>query len=167
MAAESSGLATRGLGQLIQYCYLRFGNERTVALVDQVKETGFLWATLGGVSYTGSGGLTLYAAFDEIGGLKPRAQVVIGGVRIGQVKQISLSEDYQALVMMNIDEEVSLPIDTEASILTAGVLGDQYIALEPIGIEEGMLRPGDEIAITHGAVVLERLIGKFLQSIGD
>jgi phospholipid/cholesterol/gamma-HCH transport system substrate-binding protein len=126
----------------------------------------YLSATLGGVSYGGQGGLALEAVFDEIGGLSPRAQVVVGGVKIGQVKGIRLDPDLRARVIMDVDPEVALPRDTSASILTTGVLGDQYIALEP-GAEEELLKDGDEIDYTQSAVVLERLIGRVVQNLGS
>jgi phospholipid/cholesterol/gamma-HCH transport system substrate-binding protein len=123
-------------------------------------------ATLGGVSYGGGGGLALEAVFDEIGGLSPRAPVVVGGVKIGQVKAIGLDSDLRARVILDVDQEVPLPRDTSASILTSGVLGDQYVALEP-GAEEDLLKDGDEIDYTQSAVVLERLIGRVVQNLGS
>ncbi len=120
---------------------------------------------VGGVNYRGPGGLELNAVFDEVGSLKPRAQVVVGGVKVGQVKEIRLDEDFRARVYLELDGGLALPSDTSASILTAGVLGDQYIALEPGG-EEGTLADGDQVQYTQGAVILERLIGKLVQSLG-
>jgi phospholipid/cholesterol/gamma-HCH transport system substrate-binding protein len=129
---------------------------------------GVAWLSLavGGLNLGGPGGLELRAAFDEIGGLKKRAQVVIGGVRVGQVKGIALDDDYRARVTLEVDAKLALPSDTSASILTSGVLGDQYVALEPGG-EEELLRSGDEIQFTQSAVVLERLIGKLVQNLGS
>ena len=120
---------------------------------------------VGGVTYRGPGGLELIATFDEVGSLKPRAQVVVGGVKVGQVKRIALDEDFRAQVFMELDGNLELPADTSASILTAGVLGDQYIALEP-GADEGTLADGDRVEFTQGAVILERLIGRLVQSLG-
>ena len=126
----------------------------------------YLSATLGGFSYGGGGGLALEAVFDEIGSLSPRAPVVVGGVKIGQVKAIGLDPDLRARVILDVDPDVPLPRDTSASILTSGVLGDQYIALEP-GAEEELLKDGDEIDYTQSAVVLERLIGRVVQNLGS
>jgi phospholipid/cholesterol/gamma-HCH transport system substrate-binding protein len=126
----------------------------------------YLSIQLGARAYTGDGGLILNAAFDEVGGLSPRAPVVIGGVTVGQVKAIELdAEDFRAIVVMDIDAVLEIPDDTTASILTQGVLGDQYIALEPGGSPD-LLESGGEISYTQSAVVLERLIGKVLQSFG-
>jgi phospholipid/cholesterol/gamma-HCH transport system substrate-binding protein len=121
--------------------------------------------SVGGVESLRAGGLQLTATFDEIGGLKKRAQVVIGGVRVGQVKEIDLADDFRARVTLDVDGELALPADTSASILTSGVLGDQYIALEPGG-EPELLGPGEQIQFTQSAVILERLIGKLIQNIG-
>ena len=125
----------------------------------------YLSVTLGGLAYTGKGGLELFATFDEIGGLRPRAPVKIAGVRVGEVRAIVLDSDFRAKTSLDLEASLELPSDTSASILTLGVLGDQYIALEPGG-EETYLRPGDEIAFTQSAIILERLIGKLVQNVG-
>ncbi len=125
----------------------------------------YLSVTLGGLAYTGKGGLELFATFDEIGGLRPRAPVKIAGVRVGEVRAIVLDSDFRARTSLDLEGSLELPSDTSASILTLGVLGDQYIALEPGG-EETYLRPGDEIAFTQSAIILERLIGKLVQNVG-
>ena len=128
----------------------------------------YLSIQLGGSTYSGPGGLRLYAAFDEVGGLAPRSPVVVGGVKVGQVKAIQLSPngDFRARVTMDVDEKLRLPDDTAASILTQGVLGSQYVALEPGG-SDTLLAEGGEITYTQSAVVIERLIGKVVQSLGN
>jgi phospholipid/cholesterol/gamma-HCH transport system substrate-binding protein len=126
----------------------------------------YLSFSIGGVSYRGPGGLQLVASFDEVGSLKNRAKVVIGGVKIGQVKAIQLGENFRPRVVLDIDGRLALPSDTSASILTAGVLGDQYIALEPGGDSE-VLKGGDSIQFTQSAVILERLIGKLVKNLGS
>ncbi len=131
-----------------------------------VAAIAYLSVQLGARAYKGDGGLILTAAFDEIGGLSPRAPVVIGGVTVGQVRDIRLDpEQFRAIVEIDIDAQLKIPDDSAASILTQGVLGDQYIALEPGGSPD-LLESGSEIAYTQSAVVLERLIGKVLQSFG-
>jgi len=125
----------------------------------------YLSLTLGGVSLGGPATIPLVARFDEVGGLKPRAPVVVGGVRVGEIQSITLDEDLYPQVVMSVRQDIPLPADTSASILTSGVLGDQYVALEP-GAEEEVLRAGDEILYTQGAVILERLIGKMVQNLG-
>ena len=121
----------------------------------------YLSLSVGGLSARGPGGLTVYADFDEIGGLKPRAQVVISGVKVGQVVSIALDDNYRARVKMDLDARLKLPIDTSASIVTSGLLGDRYVSLQ-LGGEPQTLKPGDRIAMTESAVVLERLIGKLV-----
>jgi phospholipid/cholesterol/gamma-HCH transport system substrate-binding protein len=123
----------------------------------------YLSITVGGFSLRRHEGLILFADFDETGGLKPRAQVDIAGVRVGQVDKITLSSDFRARVQMNLESRLRLPVDTSASIVTAGLLGDRYITLQ-IGGEDAVLKPGDDIRFTESAVLLERLIGKLIHN---
>jgi phospholipid/cholesterol/gamma-HCH transport system substrate-binding protein len=104
----------------------------------------------------------IQARFDNIGGLKARAPVRTAGVVVGRVKSIQLDpKTFQGLVIMDIERGYQFPKDTAAKILTSGLLGDQYIGLEPGGDEKN-LAPGDTLAQTQSAVVLENLIGQFL-----
>ncbi len=114
-------------------------------------------------SLSGNQGYELSAYFENIGGLRARAPVTAGGVRVGQVSRIEYdAETFQAKVTLSIDEQYSsFPEDTTASIYTAGLLGEQYIGLEP-GAEDVVLMPNDEITLTQSALVLERLIGQVL-----
>ena len=105
---------------------------------------------------------TVSARFDNVGALKPRAPVRSAGVTVGRVTSVSLDgRTYQGVVTMEIDREMQFPRDTSAKILTSGLLGDQYVGLEP-GAEEKPLAPGDTIKMTQSAVVLENLISQFL-----
>jgi phospholipid/cholesterol/gamma-HCH transport system substrate-binding protein len=107
---------------------------------------------------------TVTARFDNIGGLKPRAPVKSAGVTVGRVSSISLDgKTFQGLVTMELEQRYAFPRDTSASILTAGLLGDQYVGLNPGG-EEQNLAAGDTIKMTQSAVVLENLISQFLFS---
>lgn len=102
------------------------------------------------------------AAFENIGGLKPRAPVKSAGVVIGRVDNIAFDpKDFEAKVTLKIDKRYQFPTDTFANIYTAGLLGEQYIALEAGG-EEAQLKEGDKIQHTQDAVVLEKLISQFL-----
>ena len=102
--------------------------------------------------------------FDNIGGLKARAPVKSAGVTVGRVASIGFdSNAYQAVVTIDIDKQYPFPKDTSAKILTSGLLGEQYIGLEPGGDSE-MLKAGDTISMTQSAIVLENLIGQFLYS---
>lgn len=114
---------------------------------------------------------TLTASFDNIGGLKVRSPVKVGGVTVGRVTQISLEGEYYVpLVEIQISTNYDqLPETSTASILTSGLLGEQYIGIEPGFIDEGvmMLEDGDRFMNTNSAMVLEELIGQFLFSQGD
>ncbi|MDR6449167.1 phospholipid/cholesterol/gamma-HCH transport system substrate-binding protein [Paraburkholderia terricola] len=102
--------------------------------------------------------------FDNIGGLKARAPVKSAGVTVGRVGSIGFdSNAYQAVVTIDLDKQYQFPKDTSAKILTSGLLGEQYIGLEPGGDTE-MLKAGDTISMTQSAIVLENLIGQFLYS---
>ena len=107
-------------------------------------------------------GYQVLAKFNNIGGLTSKAPVRMSGVTIGRVVSISIDpEDYTAKVLMQLSAEHSnLPLDTSAAILTAGLLGSQYVGLEP-GAEDDYLAEGDEIEFTQSAMVLEKLIGQF------
>ena len=126
---------------------------------------GYLSVALGGASYRGPGGLQLTVTFDQVGGLKLRSRVTVGGVKVGQISGISLDEDLRARVVLDVDERLELPTDTSAAILTSGVLGNQYIELEPGG-EEAILKPGDEIEFTQSALILEQMISRLVQDLG-
>lgn len=115
------------------------------------------------------GGYQVTAYFSNVGGLKPRARVSMGGVTIGMVEKISLDPDtFEARVVLRIaDEFDDLPEDSSASIFTAGILGDQFIGLEPGGSPEP-LRDGDRILLTNSALQLEQLISRYMfNSEGD
>lgn len=108
-------------------------------------------------------GYQVQAHFENIGGLRVRAPVSLGGVRIGRVIAIDLdARSYDAVVTLYIDQRYNrLPSDSSASILTSGLLGEQYVGLEPGGMES-YLSNGSVIKLTQSALVLERLIGHFL-----
>jgi len=109
-------------------------------------------------------GYEISAQFENIGGLKERSPVSAGGVRVGKVAAISYNnKQFTAVVTMQIEGRYQFPVDTAASILTAGLLGEQYIGLDPGGDEEN-LAEGGEIDITQSALVLEQVIGQFLYS---
>jgi len=117
-------------------------------------------ANLGDVG--GGDTYALSARFENIGGLKPRAPVRSAGVTVGRVKSITLDpKTYQGVVTMDIERGYQFPKDTAAKILTSGLLGDQYIGLEPGGDDQN-LGAGETVVQTQSAVVLENLIGQFL-----
>ncbi len=110
-------------------------------------------------------GYRLQVRFENVGGLKVRSPVTIGGVKVGRVSFIGYDQkSYEAVVELAIEQAYDrLPRDTAASIYTAGLLGEQYVALEPGG-EESYLKDGDRIKLTQPALVLEQVIGQFLFS---
>jgi phospholipid/cholesterol/gamma-HCH transport system substrate-binding protein len=104
----------------------------------------------------------LTAKFDNIGGLKVRGPVKSAGVVVGRVTEIRFDpENFEAVTTLSIDSRYRFPKDTFASILTAGLLGEQYIGLDAGG-DETMFKSGDVVAKTQSAVVLEKLIGQFM-----
>lgn len=104
----------------------------------------------------------LTAKFDNIGGLKVRGPVKSAGVVVGRVTEIGFDpQSYEAVVVLTIDGRYHFPKDTFASILTAGLLGEQYVGLDAGG-DEKMLKAGDVLAKTQSAVVLEKLISQFM-----
>ena len=125
----------------------------------------YLSMQLGGADLQRGDGLSLSAQFDEIGGLSKRAPVVISGVPVGEVTSIALDEDLRATVTIEVASDLELPVDTSASIRTSGVLGDQFIALEPGG-EDQLLAQGDVLSFTESALNFEKLIGTLIHGSG-
>ncbi len=113
-------------------------------------------------SFSNNGAYTITAHFENSGGLKIKSPVSIAGVRIGRVSNISIDkESFSSIVEMQIESQYdNIPDDTSASIFTAGLLGEQYISLEPGGSEEFLEKNG-VIDITQPAIILEEVIGQF------
>lgn len=121
---------------------------------------------VGNMSSIGMGdeSYTIYANFDNIGGLKPRSPVKSAGVVVGRVASIGFDNNrFNARVELTIDKRFQFPKDTTASILTSGLLGEQYIGLEAGG-DSANLANGESLKLTQSAVVLEKLISQFLYS---
>lgn len=114
-------------------------------------------------SLTEQKGYTIIARFENTGGLKVKSPVSAAGVKIGQVSDISLDpKTFESVVKMRINAQYNgIPDDTTASIFTAGLLGEQYVSLEPGGSSEP-LKEGGNIEITQSAIILEKAIGQFL-----
>lgn len=113
------------------------------------------------------GGYVLEAQFDNIGGLKPKAAVRSAGVVVGRVKDITLNpETFRAVVHMQMDPRYHFPRDSSLKIMTAGLLGEQYLGIDP-GADLENLEDGGEIEMTQSAIVLENLIGQLLYSQGS
>jgi phospholipid/cholesterol/gamma-HCH transport system substrate-binding protein len=107
---------------------------------------------------------TVSARFDNIGGLKPQAAVRSAGVVVGRVSSISFDDtSFQATVKLEMQEQFKFPKDSSIKILTSGLLGEQYLGVEP-GAEEATWVAGDVVTQTQSALVLENLISQFLFS---
>lgn len=106
---------------------------------------------------------TVYAMFDNVGTLKARSKVVLAGVVIGKVTHVTLDKKtYMAKVEMEINSSVdNIPLDSTASIVTSGLLGEKYISIS-VGGDEQFLKNGDRIEDTQSAIILENLIGKLM-----
>ena len=130
-----------------------------------------IWLAMEATNYGQEVGDETYlisARFTNIGDLKDRAPVKVGGVTVGLVNDVRLDPvTFEAIVEMRIDQRFNeLPADTSAAILTSGVLGDRYVGLEPGG-DPVVLQDGDELFLTQSAIVLEQLIGKYLVNPGN
>jgi phospholipid/cholesterol/gamma-HCH transport system substrate-binding protein len=143
------------------------GIETAVGLFVVLGLAAFIFVALKAANLTSFGKgdtYSLTARFDNIGGLKARAPVRSAGVVVGRITAITLdAKTYQGVVTLEIEKGYQFPKDTSAKILTAGLLGDQYIGLEPGG-EVDNLAAGSVIKQTQSAVVLENLISQFLFS---
>ncbi|MFZ4479941.1 MAG: outer membrane lipid asymmetry maintenance protein MlaD [Rhodoferax sp.] len=107
---------------------------------------------------------TVQAKFDNVGGLKPKAAVRSAGVVVGRVEKIVFDDkSFQARVTLALESRYTFPKDSSLKILTSGLLGEQYLGLEP-GADEKALVAGDVVSNTQSAMVLESLIGQFLYS---
>ena len=119
---------------------------------------------LGAFSRQAGNTYSITARFDNIGGLKPRAPVKSAGVTVGRVDQIDFDDkSYQAVVRLAINDRYQFPKDSSVKILTAGLLGEQFLGIEP-GADDKMLAPGATVTMTQSAVLLENLIGQLLYS---
>ena len=142
------------------------GNSRVEITVGLFLVMGFLalgWLALqlGEVPWlTGAKTYTLNAEFNNISGVKAGADIQISGVTVGKVRQLRLSEDNLAIVTMQLDKGVSVPVDSMASVKSQGIIGDKFIQIT-LGGDETAYQPGETIVDTESAVDLESLISKF------
>ncbi len=122
----------------------------------------YLAVKLGNIGFFGEDEYTLAARFGSVGGLKNGAIVQIAGVKVGQVKSISLDQEYyEALVHMSIDSDVKIQEDSIASIRSTGIIGEKYVSISPGGSPE-TLPPGGTIAETESALSIEELVSKYI-----
>jgi len=126
---------------------------------------GYLSLQVGGIEWNAGEKIRLIATFDDVGGLSSRAPIRVAGVKIGQVSGIDLDEDLRATVSIEVDADVGLSIDSSAAIRTAGLLGDQFIAVE-LGAEDEVLVDGEEFQFTESALSIEKLVGQLVHDAG-
>jgi phospholipid/cholesterol/gamma-HCH transport system substrate-binding protein len=119
----------------------------------------YLSIQLGGVNFFGAERYPVSATFSQVGALRSGAPVVIAGVDVGEVTDVSL-KDFAAVVRMRINEDIELPTDSIASIRTRGLIGEQYVAVSPGGARE-TVEPGGRITETEPAIDLHSLIAKY------
>ena len=125
----------------------------------------YLSLQVGGVELSSGEKIVLEATFDDVGGLSARAPVRVAGVKIGQVSGIDLDEDLRATVRLEVDADVGLSIDSSAAIRTAGLLGDQFIAVD-LGAEDDVLVDGEAFQFTESALSIEKLVGQLVHDAG-
>lgn len=125
----------------------------------------YLSLQVGGIELSQGEKIVLEATFDDVGGLSARAPVRVAGVKIGQVSGIDLDEDLRATVSLEVDADVGLSIDSSAAIRTAGLLGDQFIAVE-LGAEDDVLVDGEAFQFTESALSIEKLVGQLVHDAG-
>jgi phospholipid/cholesterol/gamma-HCH transport system substrate-binding protein len=125
----------------------------------------YLSLQVGGIELGASKRIALRATFDDIGGLSVRAPVRIGGVKIGQVSAIGLDDESRPQVTLEVDAGVEISTDSSAAIRTAGLLGDQFIAVE-LGAEEASLADGEEFEFTESAFSIDKLVGRLVHDAG-
>ena len=121
---------------------------------------GYLSIRLGKMEFLREKGYEVYALFSEIGGLKVGSPIMIAGVDIGRVKNVTL-DNYQARVVLNIPEAIKLQDDAIASIKTKGLIGEKYITITPGGAEK-VIQPGGRIRETQSAIDVEELVSRFI-----
>lgn len=142
------------------------GNSRVEMVVGLFLVLGFLafgWLALqlGEVTWlSGAKTYPLSAEFNNVSGVKSGADVQIAGVTVGKVRQLSLNKDNMAVVGLQIDREVKVPVDSIASVKSQGIIGDKFIQIN-LGGDETLYKPGETIVDTESAVDLESLISKF------
>ena len=122
---------------------------------------GWLALQLGEVAWlTGTKSYLINAEFNNISGVKEGADVQIAGVTVGKVRGLSLNADHQAVVSMQLDKNIALPVDSIASVKSQGIIGDKYIQIT-LGGDETLYKAGESILDTESSVDLESLISKF------
>ncbi|MDQ7003824.1 MAG: outer membrane lipid asymmetry maintenance protein MlaD [Ghiorsea sp.] len=123
----------------------------------------WLAVKLGGVGGIGSKGYELTAIFDDAGGVREGSDVLLAGVIVGKVSSVTLKDNEEALMILNISSEVKITSDASASVRTKGLIGEKFVRVNQ-GIEEDFLSNGDEFDDTESPINLEDMIGKYIFS---
>jgi len=121
----------------------------------------YLSVKLGKIETFGGGTYTVYAEFNNSGGIKPGTTVEIAGVNVGKVKSVNLDKDYRALVSLSIAKNVKIQEDAIASIKTKGLIGEKYLQITPGGSDE-LIPDGGKITETESSIDIEALISKYI-----
>ncbi len=121
----------------------------------------YISVKLGRLEVLGTKGYTVYAEFDQVGGIKPGANIQIGGVTVGRVKGVKLDKNYEALLSFEIDNRVRLQEDSIASIKTSGLIGEKFVQITPGGSQK-YIPDGGMIRDTESAIDIESLISKYI-----
>ena len=141
--------------------------ETLIGAVVLVVAGAFLYFAFSRADVGGVDGYTVIAKFDKVDGINVGSDVLLGGIKIGTVSDQKLDlKNYLAVLSLTLREEVKLPTDSSIKIASSGLLGENYLAIEP-GADEEFLKNGDEIEHTQGAINLTDLIGKAIYSVGD
>ena len=140
----------------------RFDLELTVGLfmIVGILCLGYLAIKLGRMEVVGEQGYEIYAVFSNVGGLKNGSSIVIAGVDVGRVKNVTL-DNYQARIVMNLPWSVKVQEDAIVSIKTKGLIGEKYIEITPGGSEK-IIQPGGRLRETQSPIDFEELISKFI-----
>jgi phospholipid/cholesterol/gamma-HCH transport system substrate-binding protein len=140
--------------------------ETLLGAVVLIVAVGFLTFAYRSSQVSDSGGYELLARFDRVDGLEPGADVRISGIKVGSVLAQTLDpESFRAEVRFTLRDDVKLPLDSSAAVVSNGLLGGKYLAVVPGGDVE-VLEPGDEMTLTQSAINLEDLIGHLIFSQG-
>jgi len=123
----------------------------------------WLAVKLGGIGGVGTKGYEVVAIFDDAGGVRSGSDVLLAGVIIGKVTSVTLKDNEEALMILNINPEVNIASDSSVSIRTKGLIGEKFVRVNQ-GIEEDYLTDGDEFDDTESPINLEDMIGKYIFS---
>jgi len=118
---------------------------------------------IGGIGGIGASGYTLTANFDDAGGVRKGSDIMLAGVIVGRVDEVTLTDNDHATMILRVNDGVVITEDAFASVRTKGIIGDRYIRITQ-GMEESGLEPGSEIEETESAINIEDLISKYIFS---